>query len=418
MQNEEKRMGFIEAFSKSWKLNPLANNTREVLRIPASKKSFDFVKNELDTLFERDMLPVNIPEFPTVRRMTSGMNSPMMVPSMHTREAVERHPKVFTQSWDPLLIGYLAAVYFHTCEIKISSWTTQAKKMRGLMPLKYEVRERNKVLERAGFENKELNYESERMIVEEGHLALKDEMKFSTRRHIAPYGLEEVQLQHDGQKLDAAGALYVSLTEYKAMDPETPSPLSVDTPGDRRSLPVESRFKVGLERDQTEAREGEMIDETLSEAGEEIELGATPNDEVVSGNFSPGTTRELLQDLSGDDWADTATPPLGSPRKNLELHPGSEPSNMGRVLLSNEAREKNVFEGNKWMFLDTLDQKGWQELLSKFNQKVERKVNMDEFKEELWDTVVGFGEPLLMTTRLDEKVRGKITRRDDPQSRA
>ena len=30
-----------------------------------------------------------------------------------------------------------------------------------------------------------------------------------------------------------------------------------------------------------------------------MELGATPNEEVVPENFSPGTTRELLHDLSG-----------------------------------------------------------------------------------------------------------------------
>ena len=65
------------------------------------------------------------------------------------------------------------------------------------------------------------------------------------------------------------------------------------------------------------------------------------------------------------------------------------------------------------MFLNTLDQKGFQEFLSEFNQKVERKVNVDEFKEELWDTVVRFGEPVLMATGLDEKAReellGKMT---------
>ena len=110
------------------------------------------------------------------------------------------------------------------------------------------------------------------------------------------------------------------------MDPETPSPLSVDTLEDKRSLPVESRFENAQEREQLEAGEGERMNETLSEAGEEMELEATPNEEVEPGYFCPGTTRELLQNLSGDDWADTATPPLGSPRKNLELQPESEPS--------------------------------------------------------------------------------------------
>ena len=55
--------------------------------------------------------------------------------------------------------------------------------------------------------------------MEEGHLALQCEMKCSTRKHLAPYGLEEVQFQHEGRKLDAAETLYVSLTEYKAGDP-------------------------------------------------------------------------------------------------------------------------------------------------------------------------------------------------------
>ena len=46
------------------------------------------------------------------------------------------------------------------------------------------------------------------------------------------------------------------------------------------------------------------------------------------------TTQELLQDLSEDDWANTATPPLTSSlRKNLELPLSGETSNMGMILL-------------------------------------------------------------------------------------
>ena len=60
------------------------------------------------------------------------------------------------------------------------------------------------------------------------------------------------------------------------------------------------------------------------------------------------------------------------------------------------------------MFLNTLDQKEWQDLLSEFNQKVKRKVKVDEFKEELWDTVVGFGKAGLMATGLDEKARAQL----------
>ena len=57
------------------------------------------------------------------------------------------------------------------------------------------------------------------------------------------------------------------------------------------------------------------MDETLSETEKDIVIRANPDEEIVPGNYSPGTTQELLQHLSGEEWADTATPSLGSPRK-------------------------------------------------------------------------------------------------------
>ena len=115
------------------------------------------------------------------------MNGPMVVPSLHARATVERQQKEFTESWDPLFIGYSAAVYFHTCDIRINSWTMQAKKMRGSMPPKYEVREVLKTLEKAGLESKLPLYDDGRMIVEECQLALTDEMKFGKRKYRTPY---------------------------------------------------------------------------------------------------------------------------------------------------------------------------------------------------------------------------------------
>ena len=188
--------------------------------------------------------------------------------------------------------------------------------------------------------------------MEEENLALKYDLKCITRKHLAPYGLEEIELQHDRQRLNAAGALYVPLTEYKLPDPAMPSPLLVDTPEDKRSLPVKVRFENALKRERPEVMEGEKMNETLSEPEEDMDIGATPNEEIVPGNYSPGTTRKLLQDLRGEDWADTATPPLGSSRKNLEIQLGSKPANMGMVLLSSEGKEKNTFVGNKTKFLD------------------------------------------------------------------
>ena len=326
--------------------------------------------------------------------------STSLVIEVSIRATVERQQEEFTDGWDPLFIEYTAAVYFHTCDIKINSWTTQAKKMRGSMPPKFEVREILRTLDQANLENTSPVWDEGRMIVEERHVALKDEMKFATRKYRAPYGLEQVEMKQEGKELDAAGLLYVALTEYKKQDPATPSPLSVGTLGDERSGPVEDRYRKILERRRAESEE-ESMDETLSETGEEIEVGNTPERKPAEEDF---TAQELLQDLSGDDWADTATPPLtSSPRTNLEIPLTSETSNMGMILLSTEESQKNTFEGNKSMFLGTLDEKAWRDFLSEFNHETKSETTLDNFKEKLWNTVVKFGEPVLMGTRLDEK---------------
>ena len=246
---------------------------------------------------EKEILPATMPEFPIVRRMTLGMNSPLVVPSIMARMTTEEMQKYFTDGWDPLFVGYSAAVYFHTREAKINSWTTQAKKMRGSQPPGYEVRKVLRALEQEGLENMLPIWDDGRMIMMEGHVALVDDMKFATRKYRAPYGLEQVEMRQEGKELDAAGQLYVALTEYKRLDPATPSPLSVDTPGDKRSGPVEDRFKRILERRRNESEE-ESMDETLSEAGEDMEVGNTPEPRPSREEL---TTQELLKDLSEEN---------------------------------------------------------------------------------------------------------------------
>ena len=151
----------------------------------------------------------------------------------------------------------------------------------------------------------------------------------------------------------------------------------MSTPGDKRSGPVETRFRDVFERRRAES-EGESMDETLSEAAEEMEMGYTPEQKSAEKDF---TTQELLQDLSGDDWANTATPPLtSSPRKNLELPLSGETSNMGMILLSAKESKKNTFECNKWMFLSTLDEKMWLEFLNEFNQKAGTEATLESGK--------------------------------------
>ena len=104
-----KREGPIETYPKFWNLNPLTANGQEILRIPAWNKSFELVKRELETTLEKEALPATIPDFPTVKRMTLGMNSSLVVPSLFTRATVERQQEEFTDGWDPLFIGYTAA---------------------------------------------------------------------------------------------------------------------------------------------------------------------------------------------------------------------------------------------------------------------------------------------------------------------
>ena len=346
-----------------------------------------------------------------VRRMTLWMTL-THVPSLHARATVEKQQKEFTDGWDSLFFGYSAAVYFHTCDIKINSWTTQAKKMRGSMPPKFEVRDILRTLEQAELENKLPIWDDGRMIVEEGHIALKDEMRFATRKYRAPYGLEQLEMKQEEKELDAAGPLCVALTEYKKLDPAKPSPLSVGTPGDKRSNAVENRFRDALEKERTESEEGESMDETLSEAGEEMEVGNTLEQKPAEKDF---TTQELLQDLNGDDWANTATPPQGSHRKNQELSLTSETSNMGVKLLSAEESKRNTFEGNKWMFLNTLDEKAWREFLSEFNQRVKSGTTLEDFKEELWNPVVKFGEAVLMGTGWSKNEKGASEQDDQAE---
>ena len=119
--------------------------------------------------------------------------------------------------------------------------------------------------------------------------------------------------------------------------------------------------------------------ETLSETGEEKEVGNTPEPKPAEKDF---TAQKLLQDLSRDDWADTAPPPLtSSPRKNLELTLTSETSNMRMILLSTKESKKNILQGNKTMFLETLDEKAWWEFLGEFNQETMSETTLDDFKE-------------------------------------
>ena len=97
-----KREGPIEFYPN---LNPTAKDTREVLRIAAWTKCFEYTKRELEKILERDVLPAALPEVPTVRGMTLGINIPMVIPSLHARATVEQQQKNSRKTGTPCSSG-------------------------------------------------------------------------------------------------------------------------------------------------------------------------------------------------------------------------------------------------------------------------------------------------------------------------
>ena len=73
--------------------------------------------------------------------------------------------------------------------------------MRGSLPPKFEVRDILRTLDQARLEHMLPVCDDGKMIVEEGHIALKDEMKFATRKYRAPYGLEQLEMKQEEKEL-------------------------------------------------------------------------------------------------------------------------------------------------------------------------------------------------------------------------
>ena len=145
MENEKGR----SRLHKILEIEPLA---RKILRLPTWTEKFDLVRHELGMIIERDVLSAPLSDFITARRMSMGMNKPMLMPSVQSREVVEQQQKLFMQGCDTLFVEYTAAAHFHSSEVKINCWTTAAKKIRGSIPPRCHVLEVSKMLQRSLFE--------------------------------------------------------------------------------------------------------------------------------------------------------------------------------------------------------------------------------------------------------------------------
>ena len=71
-----------------------------------------------------------------------------------------------------------------------------------------------------------------------------------------------MELPHDGHKLEAAGALYIPLTEYKWLNSVTHSPFSIDTPAHKIIFLWNAKM------------EEEKMEEAFSESEEEMDCNA------------------------------------------------------------------------------------------------------------------------------------------------
>ena len=119
--------------------------------------------------------------------------------------------------------------------------------MRGLLPPKFEVRDILRTLEQTRLENRLPVWDDGRLIVEEGHIALKEEMKFVTRKYRAPYGLEQLEMKQEEKELNAAGPSRNTRSRTQLH----PHPYQWAPLVTREAVP----WKVGLE---TYLKEGEL----------------------------------------------------------------------------------------------------------------------------------------------------------------
>ena len=146
------------------------------------------------------------------------------------------------------------------------------------MPPKFEVRGILRALDQASLEKTLTIWDDGRMIVEGQDEVCHKKVPGALR--IRTGGNETRRERAGSGRLVICGS-----NGNKKQDPATPLPLSVGTPGDKRSGPVEDRFREILERRRAESEE-ESMDETLSETGEEKEVGKTPEPKPAEEDFT------------------------------------------------------------------------------------------------------------------------------------
>ena len=63
----------------------LEKKTNHILRVPYWKEAFELVSEKFDLIFDRDLKPTTLQDFPIIRRITLRLKSPFVVLLTETR---------------------------------------------------------------------------------------------------------------------------------------------------------------------------------------------------------------------------------------------------------------------------------------------------------------------------------------------
>ena len=129
----------------------------------------------------------------------------------------------------------------------------------------------------------------------------------STMKYLAHCGQEEVELQHEGCSLDAVCAVSVPLMNIFSRT-QSISSVSIGTfTGEISQWGTDLRmlWKQNMQPKWSKGKERKKL--SVTRGGHT--RGGDPGWRSSAQSYTRGRTREVLQGLSGEEWADTATLP-------------------------------------------------------------------------------------------------------------
>ena len=106
--------GRIDVFPKLWSLRPYNKTNDEITRNPRLIASYQKLREKTKSWGDYKKLPVEIPEFPLIRRVLLGADSIVQTPRLRASETNERRLAKFSEMMHPCFLGRNAAVQQYT----------------------------------------------------------------------------------------------------------------------------------------------------------------------------------------------------------------------------------------------------------------------------------------------------------------